>query len=330
MSLSSGDTDIVTGTPDIDYSILRDKTAQRNVASHVIKEVEKMISQAKVDSEIKVKNELVQMQKETVNLAMKLEKLITATKTNKPTVDLANERKLVADFAYKIEEQWMTEMTTLKQELHQTILAHNHNADLMKQLKDGMDHIHTQIDDKHSQHHDEQWSRYLPRLEEIMRRCSNRDRQIQTITPRMDGLLLRLESLEAQIVQIPPFAAGNLASSQWSGSSPPLKIGSAPANGFNADRWGASVAAGPRGNSKDVRKEAQNVGKQNNKALQEKEMRDDDKRGDLRAAAPVFVPKASDETRKSVPIQPESESTKPVYVGAPPGLPPPPGLGQFD
>merc|ERR1719461_2056883 len=39
----------------------------------------------------------------------------------------------------KIEQQWGQEIRTLKQELHQTILAHNHNADLIKHHKDTVD-----------------------------------------------------------------------------------------------------------------------------------------------------------------------------------------------
>merc|ERR1719498_2075109 len=39
----------------------------------------------------------------------------------------------------KVEQQWGQEIRTLKQELHQTILAHNHNADLIKHHKDAID-----------------------------------------------------------------------------------------------------------------------------------------------------------------------------------------------
>merc|ERR1719436_1162397 len=45
----------------------------------------------------------------------------------------------VAQLLSKIEQQWGQEIRTLKQELHQTILAHNHNADLIKHHKDTID-----------------------------------------------------------------------------------------------------------------------------------------------------------------------------------------------
>merc|ERR1719458_658254 len=43
--------------------------------------------------------------------------------------------------AKAIEQQWGQEIRTLKQELHQTILAHNHNADLIKHHKDTIDSL---------------------------------------------------------------------------------------------------------------------------------------------------------------------------------------------
>merc|ERR1740127_434897 len=45
----------------------------------------------------------------------------------------------VGQLLSKIEQQWGQEIRTLKQELHQTILAHNHNADLIKHHKDTID-----------------------------------------------------------------------------------------------------------------------------------------------------------------------------------------------
>merc|ERR1719230_1762869 len=45
----------------------------------------------------------------------------------------------VTNLLSKIEQQWGQEIMTLKQELHQTILAHNHNADLIKHHKDTID-----------------------------------------------------------------------------------------------------------------------------------------------------------------------------------------------
>merc|ERR1719444_213967 len=45
----------------------------------------------------------------------------------------------VGQLLSKIEQQWGQEIKTLKEELHQTILAHNHNADLIKHHKETLD-----------------------------------------------------------------------------------------------------------------------------------------------------------------------------------------------
>ena len=50
--------------------------------------------------------------------------------------DEAVEQHTVAQALAKVEQQWGRELGKLKQELHQTVFAHNHNADLMKHQKD--------------------------------------------------------------------------------------------------------------------------------------------------------------------------------------------------
>merc|ERR1711915_508692 len=45
----------------------------------------------------------------------------------------------IATILARVEQQWGQEIRTLKQELHQTILAHNHNADLLKHHKETLD-----------------------------------------------------------------------------------------------------------------------------------------------------------------------------------------------
>merc|ERR1719230_1707999 len=55
------------------------------------------------------------------------------------------EKQTVAQALAKLEQQWGKELGKLKQELHQTIFAHNHNADLMKHQKDALDEIRQEI-----------------------------------------------------------------------------------------------------------------------------------------------------------------------------------------
>merc|ERR1711920_1193015 len=47
--------------------------------------------------------------------------------------------EIVGQLLSKVEQQWGQEIKALKEELHQTILAHNHNADLIKHQKETLD-----------------------------------------------------------------------------------------------------------------------------------------------------------------------------------------------
>merc|ERR1711920_1157546 len=47
--------------------------------------------------------------------------------------------EIVGQLLSKVEQQWGQEIKALKEELHQTILAHNHNADLIKHHKETLD-----------------------------------------------------------------------------------------------------------------------------------------------------------------------------------------------
>merc|ERR1719502_990972 len=53
---------------------------------------------------------------------------------------------VVQDALAKMETQWGKELGKLKQELHQAIFAHNHNADLMKHQKQALDGIRAELD----------------------------------------------------------------------------------------------------------------------------------------------------------------------------------------
>lgn len=55
---------------------------------------------------------------------------------NTPTAEAPLDAAQVGQLLARIEQQWGQEIRTLKEELHQTILAHNHNADLIKHHKD--------------------------------------------------------------------------------------------------------------------------------------------------------------------------------------------------
>merc|ERR1719506_1778217 len=62
-----------------------------------------------------------------------------------PAAEAALGAEAVNALLQKVEQQWGQEIRTLKQELHQTILAHNHNADLIKHHKDTIDSLRENV-----------------------------------------------------------------------------------------------------------------------------------------------------------------------------------------
>jgi len=200
-------------------------------STQLAKDVEKMIEKAKRDSEVKVKQELSRIRKEIEDVRGRLTGLATqvqkeqsqitmaATQKERAAVESVVDKKTLTEFVQKIETRWMSEMNILKQELHQTIMAHNHNADLMKHLKDAMDHIRIQLDER-SLLRPDQWIRWMPHVEQFLTQSTQRDRQLQSVTPKLDSLLLRVETLESQFLSLFPGSGALNAGGNAPGTAP--------------------------------------------------------------------------------------------------------------
>jgi len=114
---------------------------QQDVSGTIETQVARLIDQARHVTESKVKIELKQIVQAMQGMDKHLDQLLSqldgvdAPSTAEPPLDA----EAVGALLSKIEQQWGQEIRTLKQELHQTILAHNHNADLIKHHKDTID-----------------------------------------------------------------------------------------------------------------------------------------------------------------------------------------------
>lgn len=285
------------------------------VAMALAKDVEKMIERAKRDSEIKVKSELSRIRKEIVTLSEHVTKLSQQVVANKNAPSKADEfggkgksppsesivdKRTLTEFVQKVETRWLSEMNILKQELHQTILAHNHNADLMKHLKDAMDHIRMQLDERNLLRPD-QWIRWMPHVEQFLSQSSQRDRQLQSINPKLDSLLLRVESLESQILSLNPGMQSQFGQSHAANS---YLMGGAGARAQHAawvedrsvtDSQASQGRVPQQGDARGPGVSSQGVAKDRKQDQAEREKKESqEKEKSLRAAAPVFVPKNSD------------------------------------
>jgi hypothetical protein len=109
-------------------------------------QVSQLLLQAKKDSESKVKAELKVLNDAMKEMDTRLDALNRQLDEVEAEPRQAVEQSTVTASLAKLEQQWGKELGKLKQELHQTIFAHNHNADLMKHQKDALDQIRTEIE----------------------------------------------------------------------------------------------------------------------------------------------------------------------------------------
>lgn len=119
----------------------REFDLQKAISGTIESQVQRLIEQARHDTEAKVKTELKQIRDAMMAIDSRLDQLLVQLdgleppKATEPPLDA----EAVGQLLSRIEQQWGQEIRTLKQELHQTILAHNHNADLIKHHKDTID-----------------------------------------------------------------------------------------------------------------------------------------------------------------------------------------------
>mmetsp|Transcript_51145 Transcript_51145/g.118874 ORF Transcript_51145/g.118874 Transcript_51145/m.118874 type:complete len:350 (-) Transcript_51145:99-1148(-) len=114
---------------------------QKEISGTIEAQVSRLVEQARHDTESKVKLELKQIRDAMLSMDARLDQLLAQLDAIEPREPLepSLDAEQVGQLLSKIEQQWGQEIRTLKQELHQTILAHNHNADLIKHHKDTID-----------------------------------------------------------------------------------------------------------------------------------------------------------------------------------------------
>lgn len=122
---------------------VRELELQKEISGTIGIQVSQLIEKARHDTESKVKVELTSIRGTMMAMDQRLDQLLVQLDGIEPQEPL--EAPLDADevgqLLSKIEQQWGQEIRTLKQELHQTILAHNHNADLIKHQKITIDDL---------------------------------------------------------------------------------------------------------------------------------------------------------------------------------------------
>jgi len=175
-----------------------------DVATAIGQQVEQMIVQAQKDSESRVRRDLSvagqqlkQMEALIGELGERVGRFVRTSGGN-GGVDpsQAVDRPALNTKIAQLESKWGSEVKALKQDLHRTILAHNHNSDLMRHHRDALDEARRKLD-----------AQIQPKAEQVDAQIEKVDRMLragQAKQRALDALTERLTALEQQVGDILP------------------------------------------------------------------------------------------------------------------------------
>merc|ERR1719387_709150 len=90
------------------------------------------------------------------------------------------DRNSLSQALQALELRWGAEMKALKQDLHRTILAHNHNSDLLKHHKDALDEVRRKIDSQ-TQPRADQIDAQLTKVDRMLRQGQAKQRTLDAL-----------------------------------------------------------------------------------------------------------------------------------------------------
>lgn len=132
----------------------------------------------------------------------------------------------IAQLLIDLEQRWDQEIKAVKRELHQTILAHNHNADLMADHKSAIEKILVELNEIGPPTHfvDPHLAETLARLGSTLDKNRARDADIDALLQRGEVLMERFSiSMASHQHQLTSAGGGGLQG--VSGSAPPYPPG---------------------------------------------------------------------------------------------------------
>jgi len=166
---------------------------KQEISNKIGQQVQTLLLQAKKESEQKVTAELKLLHHAMQEMDSRLDGLVKQLDDMQvqPNQEALEQAAVVQALA-KVEQQWGKELGKLKGELHQTIFAHNHNADLMKYQKETLDKIRQEIDSRNNSNPDK------------IRAAKAQVAKIETMSKgaqrqKLDPLLTRMSALEQKI-----------------------------------------------------------------------------------------------------------------------------------
>jgi len=164
-----------------------------DVASAIGQQVEQMILQARKDSETRVKHDLTEVRARLQqiegligSLTDRVSRVRTRAQKSGPDPEHVDQAFLNQSI-HQLEHKWGSEVKALKQDLHRTILAHNHNSDLMRHHRDALDEVRRRLDEQ-TQPKAEQVDAQIEKVDRMLRAGQAKQRALDALTERMTAL----------------------------------------------------------------------------------------------------------------------------------------------
>eukprot|EP00933_Yihiella_yeosuensis_P073790 TRINITY_DN82538_c0_g1_i1.p1 TRINITY_DN82538_c0_g1~~TRINITY_DN82538_c0_g1_i1.p1 ORF type:complete len:324 (+),score=82.70 TRINITY_DN82538_c0_g1_i1:156-1127(+) len=176
---------------------------KQEIFTKISAQVQSLLLQAKQESEAKVKLELRELHMAMQELDNRLDTIIQCldeTEVAKGGISTTGEAPLeqatIVTTLANVEQNWGKELNKLKNELHQTIFAHNHNADLMKHQKEKLEQIRQEIDARNAPSPEKikVAKAQLVKLDHI-NKASQKQRRLEPILGRMAALEQKVGAL---------------------------------------------------------------------------------------------------------------------------------------
>lgn len=170
----------------------------QEISEKIGQQVQALLLQAKKESEAKVTTELRHFHSAMQEVDARLDQIakqLDELDNDGPRPDVLEQSSVVQALA-KVEQQWGKELCKLKSELHQTIFAHNHNADLMKHQKETLDQIRQEIDMRSAP---SQNSESMRMAKSVLQKADAWQKSSVSRSKKSEPILQRLTALEQKV-----------------------------------------------------------------------------------------------------------------------------------
>merc|ERR1719230_1965252 len=152
-----------------------------------------MILQAKKDSENRVRHELNAARSQLQHMDTVINQLterVERSARSRGGLGMAEDRQTV-DQAFLsqqitiLEQKWAHETKALKQDLHRTILAHNHNSDLMRHHRDALDEACRRLDAHPMRPEADRVNMQLAHLDHLLHQSQAKQQALDMVTEQL-------------------------------------------------------------------------------------------------------------------------------------------------